>query len=216
VIFDLDGTLVDSLPGIAASLNRALAACGLPGHEHRAVRAFIGSGARELARRALPPEAGGDDALAGRVEAWFRDDYARTWREGTVPYAGIPEMLAELAAAGTRLAVLSNKPHAFTVAMVAELLPGPEFAVVLGQREGIPRKPHPAAALQAVQAMGLGVPDVVVAGDSTIDIETARQAGLAVVAVTWGYHDCAALADAGPDRMLDQVAQLRELGAARS
>ena len=211
VIFDLDGTLVDSLPGITASLNRALAACGFPDHGQAAVRGCVGCGARELARRALPAGLDQADDVAARVEAAFRDDYGRTWRDGTRAYPGIPEELAALTDQGARLAVLSNKPHPFTVAMVADLLPGIAFAAVLGQRDGVPRKPDPAAAHEACRAMDCRNGEVVLAGDSTVDMETARNAGLAAAAVTWGYHDRAALAAFRPDLWLDRVGELRGL-----
>ncbi len=211
VIFDLDGTLVDSLPGIAASLNRALGTFGLSTHPTSAVRGFIGSGARELARRALPAGCPDAETTAAAVEAAFRDDYGRTWRDGTRPYPGVAEELRALTEQGARLAILSNKPHAFTVAMVADLLPQVRFDAVLGQRDGVPRKPDPTSAHEACAALHCRSDEVVLVGDSTVDVATARAAGLAVAVVTWGYHDRDALAAAGPDQWLESVCQLRGL-----
>lgn len=206
LIFDLDGTLVDSLPGIAASLNRALGRLGLPGHGPAEVRGFIGNGSLELARKAVP--AGSPDDLARQVEADFKEDYAFTWPDGTAPYSGVPECLAALAAAGFPLAVLSNKPHDFTVEIVARLFPATAFDPVFGQRPEVPRKPDPEAALQIARHWGLAPENCRFIGDSTIDLATAAAAGIPAVAVAWGYHDAADLAAAGADRPLASVAGL--------
>ncbi|HVJ45786.1 MAG TPA: HAD-IA family hydrolase [Luteolibacter sp.] len=206
LIFDLDGTLVDSLPGIAASLNHALEVSGFPGHVHADVRRFIGNGSWVLAKRAAP--AGTPDEVIGGIEAAFKVHYDATWNLGTAPYAGVPELLVELQKRGHRLAVLSNKPHPFTRAIVDSLFPGITFDVVVGQRAGIPHKPDPAGAFEVVKAFGLPPEDCVLIGDSTIDLETARNAGIGSVAVTWGYHDRAPLEAASPDALVDDVASL--------
>jgi phosphoglycolate phosphatase len=209
LIFDLDGTLVDSLPGIAASLNRSLSHLGLPTHGSPAIRTFIGNGSLELARKAVP--AGSPDELAHQVEAAFKADYAATWPDGTAPYAGIPECLAALAAAGFPLAVLSNKPHDFTVEIVERLFPGLPFAPVFGQRPEIPRKPDPEAALQIARHWGLAPENCRFIGDSTIDLVTAAAAGIPAVAVTWGYHDAADLRDARPACLVENPVDLPPL-----
>lgn len=206
LIFDLDGTLVDSLPGIAASLNRALDRLGLPRHGHPAIRGFIGNGSLELARKAVP--SGSPDELAHQVEAAFKADYATTWPDGTAPYAGIPECLATLASAGFPLAVLSNKPHDFTVEIVERLFPGTAFDPVFGQRPEVPRKPDPEAALQIARHWGIAPHHCRFIGDSTIDLATAAAAGIPAVAVAWGYHDASALAAAGAVTPLTTVADL--------
>jgi len=209
LIFDLDGTLVDSLPGIAASLNRSLRQLGLPTHDTPAVRSFIGNGSLELARKAAP--AGSPDELAHRIEADFKVDYAATWPEGTAPYAGIPDCLAALAAAGFPLAVLSNKPHDFTVEIVERLFPAVPFAPVFGQRPEIPRKPDPAAALQIARHWGLAPEQCRFIGDSTVDLATAAAAGIPAIAVAWGYHDAAELRDAGAACLVENPPDLPPL-----
>lgn len=186
LIFDLDGTLVESLPGIAASLNRALALHGLPGYGDAAVRGFIGDGARMLVTRAL-----GTGALV-HIESMLRcfaKDYAVSWQLGTLPYEGITDLLADLRARGFPLAVLSNKPHNFATEIVAKLFPEHTFAAVLGNREGLPHKPDPAGALEIAATLGIVPQNCILIGDSTMDLETARRAGMASIAVTWGYHD---------------------------
>lgn len=209
LIFDLDGTLVDSLPGIAGSLNRALASCGFAGHEHADVRRFIGNGSYELARQATPKGSPNDLILA--VESAFKDDYATTWPEGTAPYEGVPEFLAKLASTGVRMAVLSNKPHPFTVEIVERLFPGVPFDPVLGHRPEAPRKPHPDAAIQISKLWGVDPAECLFIGDSTVDLETARGAGMRPVAVAWGYHDLAALEAAGALEVMGNLADLAAL-----
>jgi phosphoglycolate phosphatase len=209
LIFDLDGTLVDSLPGIAASLNRALASMDLPTHPPDAVRTFIGNGSLMLARRAAP--AGVDEARVREVETRFKADYDETWPEGTRPFEGVPELLADLAAEGRALAVLSNKPDPFTVEIVRRLFPRISFGVILGHREGSPLKPDPTSALEAVAALGLTPESCRFIGDSTVDIETARRAGIPPLAVTWGYHDPDPLRAAGAETLAASVSELRRI-----
>jgi len=209
LIFDLDGTLVDSLPGIAASLNRALDRCGFEGHADAAVRRFIGNGSYELARHAAPKGTSPESILA--VEAAFKEDYALTWPEGTAPYEGIPQLLAKLSAAGVRMAVLSNKPHPFTVEIVEHLFPGIPFDPVLGQRPDAPRKPHPDAAIQISDLWGADPSECIFIGDSTVDLETARGAGMRPLAVAWGYHDVAALEAAGAGEVAINIEHLAGL-----
>ena len=200
LIFDLDGTLVDSLAGIAGSLNRALAASGLPTHPLSAVRGFIGNGARVLIQRAVP--AGADDSLLDAVELAFKTDYDLTWPSGTLPYDGITEMLEALQTRGHPLAVLSNKPHPFTTAMVTRIFPSIHFAMVLGQHGGIPHKPDPTGALEISSSLGQSPSSCTIIGDSTMDIETAQNAGMRSIAVTWGFHDHDRLLAAGADQIV--------------
>jgi phosphoglycolate phosphatase len=202
----LDGTLVDSLPGIAHSLNRALASLGLPEHPLAAVRGFVGNGSRILVTRAAP--AGSDAALIDRLENAFKVDYAQTWSTATTLYPGIREVLARLGALGHPLAVLSNKPHPFTTAMVTALFPEVAFAAVLGQRPGIPHKPDPAGMMEIAAQLGVAPAACWLIGDSTTDLATARNSGARALAVTWGYHDRAVLQAAAPDAVADTPEEL--------
>jgi phosphoglycolate phosphatase len=142
------------------------------------------------------------------VEDAFKDDYALTWPDGTAPYDGVQACLDKLAAAGFRLAVLSNKPHPFTVEIVQRVFPGLPFEPVLGQRAGTPRKPHPDAALQIARHWGIAADACRFIGDSTVDLETARAAGIPAIAVGWGYHDPAALHAAGAEVLVEKVTDL--------
>lgn len=209
LIFDLDGTLVDSLQGIAASLNRALAMSGLPTHPADAVRGFIGNGAQVLVQRAAPP--GEDEFSLTAIGEAFKADYNLTWPEGTFAYDGIVKLLELLQVQGYPLAVLSNKPHSLTEAIVAQVFPTIRFSVVLGQRAGIPHKPDPSGALEISRSLHLDPENCIVVGDSTMDLETARNAGMRAVAVTWGYHDRERLVAAGAERIADHSSNLLAL-----
>ncbi len=209
LIFDLDGTLVDSLPGIAASLNRTLSAHGLQGHSDAMVRGFIGNGLRNLIMCAAPQ--GADPTLIESLLGLYRKDYDLSWASGTHIYPGIHHMLGELRTSGFTMSVLSNKVHAFTVEMTRSIFPSIHFSAVLGQREGAPHKPHPAGALQIAEMLGTAPENCVVIGDSTMDIETATNAGMRSIAVSWGYHDRARLLAAGAEKIIDSPSELPPL-----
>lgn len=190
-IFDLDGTLVDSLPGIAASLNRALASHGHPPHELDAIRSFIGNGSWMLCRRGVPDSLPDRDADA--VNRAFMADYRDTWLQGTELYPGVQEMLAQLKSDGLPLAVLSNKPHPFTSDIVASLFQSGTFAQVLGHRAGTTPKPDPSGALEIAQVIGVQPESFAFIGDSLVDHETAKNAGMQALLVSWGYRPFAEL-----------------------
>jgi len=209
LIFDLDGTLVDSLHGIAASVNHALFQGGHATHSVAAVQGFIGNGARILLERTAP--VGSDESILLALEQAFKSHYDVSWPEGTLPYDGIASMLETLQELGHPLAVLSNKPHPFTETIVARIFPGVRFASVLGQRPGIPHKPDPTGALEIAGSLGLSPDDCVVIGDSTMDIETAKNAGMKAIAVTWGFQDREKLVSAGADLFAESPENLLEI-----
>lgn len=205
LIFDLDGTLVESLPGIAASLNRALIQHGLPGQSHANVRGFIGDGALKLVQRALATVSRID--ITESVLKNFAGDYAVSWPRGTSVYAGMHDLLQQLVEQAIPLAVLSNKPHPFTAEIVGKLFPNTHFTVVLGNQDGLPHKPDPTGALQIARALNIAPEDCILIGDSVMDLETAKNAGMKSIAVTWGYHDRERLVTA--DVVVDTVEQLK-------
>lgn len=194
-VFDLDGTLVDSIPGIARGLNLALNALGYPEHSVDAIRGMVGRGARELClaslreyfHREVPEEA------FEAVHKGFMKEYPHTWQDGTAPYPGIREMLLELAAEGYPLGVLSNKPHVVTGPLVRHILPEVPFWVVMGFSNRFPRKPEPGSLLSIVHAWGMEPGQVCMVGDSAHDGNTAVNAGTRLVLVGWGYSSRAAL-----------------------
>jgi phosphoglycolate phosphatase len=185
VIFDLDGTLVDSLGDIAAAMNRTLALRGFPTHPLDAYRAFVGDGVQKLAERALPAAA--HHQRASLVEA-YQADYAEHLVERTVPYPGIPTLLDGLSAAGVPMAVLSNKPDLATRQLVEALLGRWQFRHVAGERPGVPRKPDPTAALALANALDAEPSEVAFVGDTLVDIGCAQAAGMQPFGVLWGFR----------------------------
>ena len=206
LIFDLDGTLVDSLPAIAASLNRTLAQHHMPGHPESVVRSFIGNGLRNLLEQAAPRDT--PPGVIDELLETYRADYDATWPSGTVVYPGIHDLLVSLRDQGTTLAVLSNKVDAFTRTMTAVLFPEIPFGCVLGQRDGVPHKPDPSGALEIKRALGASAEKCTIVGDSTVDLETARNAGMRFIGVSWGYHGRARLEEAGAGTVVDHASQI--------
>lgn len=185
VIFDLDGTLVDSLGDIADAMNHALQQHGLPTHPESDYLRFVGEGVKELVRRAVPA---GREALHEPVLAAYREHYDAHLFDRTRPYPGIPGMLTSLTETGVRMAVLSNKSDGFVKRLVAKLLPGVPFGAVYGERPGMPRKPDPTAALALAAELGVVPGTCGFVGDTAVDMDTARAAGMYGVGVTWGFR----------------------------
>lgn len=204
VLFDLDGTLTNTLEDIAFAMNRALGRHGLPQHPVDAYRYMVGNGARVLARRAV----GGETALAESVQQAYQAYYERHNLVHTRPYAGIPALLAGLQAKGLKLCVFSNKPHADTCHVVAHFFPETEFAVVRGQQEGVPVKPDPTGALLVAKALGIPPESFLYLGDTDVDMLCARQAGMHPVGAAWGFRGEEELRRAGAERILHKPEEL--------
>lgn len=195
VVFDLDGTLLDTIADLAGAINRSLAACGMPTHTVDECRGFVGGGIREAVRRALPPDSG--DELIDRVLALYRDDYPFHCAEQTRAYPGVPELLDRLTRRGIPLGVLSNKTEATAQKVVRTFFPDVPFHCVLGRAEGRPLKPHPGAAAPVLAALGLAPEEIAYVGDSGTDVVFARAAGMLPVAAPWGYRSREELAGEG-------------------
>ena len=208
LIFDLDGTLVDSLPGIAASLNHALETQGLPTHPQGVVRTFVGNGLGMLVERAAPDS---DEAKQALLLEEFKTHYTQHWAEGTRPYTGITQMLKDLQREGYQLAVLSNKVHSFTQIIARKVFPSIHFTVIQGQEDGIPHKPHPAGARKIANTLGRNPRDCILIGDSVADVETAENAEMKFIGVTWGYQDRLRLTEAGASRFIESPQALPHL-----
>lgn len=199
VIFDLDGTLLDSLEDLADSVNAVLAGRGMPVHPVPAFRRFVGNGVVNLVRRAAP--AGLADAELRELVSEGRAEYGRRWDAKSRPYPGVPAMLDALARAGVRLALLSNKPDEFT-ARIAERFFAPWLLnPARGAREGVPLKPDPAAALDVARDLGQEPAGILFAGDSDVDVRTAKNAGMFAAGVLWGFRDAEELTAAGADKL---------------
>lgn len=205
VLFDLDGTLVDSLADIADALDVVLRELGHPTHSLEAYRRFVGEGARELVRRALPSGAASqlDDALA-RYKARYRAHLV----EKTRPYEGIPELVAALRARGVPLAVVTNKPHDAAIEVVDWLFDRGTFEIVLGQKDGVPHKPDPTGPRSILRALDVAPSDALFVGDSDTDMRTARNAGMRAVGVTWGFRTRAELEASGAEHLVDHPREI--------
>ncbi|WP_165175563.1 HAD hydrolase-like protein [Desulfovibrio sp. ZJ369] len=214
-IFDLDGTLLDTLEDIASACNAMLAAHKYPAHSVAAYRRLVGNGFGRLVRGALPPGIG--EALApDRLEALTaeaRAFYGAHMCGCTRPYPGVPEALKELARRGFTLAVLSNKPDNFTAGLLPRYFPDIPFALVRGARPGMPLKPDPAGPRAMLTELGLEAGQCFYVGDSDVDILTAHNAGMISVGVAWGFRGLAEVRAAGAHYLVDTPDQLTELAA---
>lgn len=198
VLFDLDGTLTNTLEDIAFAMNRALRIHGLPEHPVEKYRYLVGSGARVLAKRAVGEQAELVEGVLETYQAYYQEHNL----DRTAPYDGVTEMLQALQARGVKLCVFSNKPHADTCRVVEHFFPGIDFAAVRGQMEGVPVKPDPAGALAMAEALGTAPADFLYLGDTDVDMICARNAGMHPVGVTWGFRDEEELRSAGAERLI--------------
>ena len=202
VIFDLDGTLVDTLEDIADAMDRVLALEGAPGHSYDAYRYLIGHGIRNLVAESLPPELRDERTIARCYERMIAD-YGEHSLVKTRVYDGVPELVRALRADGVLLAVHSNKADALTRDIVAALLDASDFVVVAGARPDAPLKPDPAVALAIAARFGLPPARVAYVGDSSVDMHTATAAGMIAVGASWGFRTRQELAESGADFVID-------------
>jgi phosphoglycolate phosphatase len=207
VLFDLDGTLLDTLEDLCDSVNRVLAAREFPTHPLDAYRYYVGDGAATLFSRVLPERQNSEEMVEECLRD-FREDYGRNWNVKTRAYPGIPELLDGLTERGIRMTVLSNKPHETTKKCIDGLLPQWRFEPVLGQREGVPKKPDPAGALEVVRILELGSSDFLYLGDTGTDMRTATGAGMFPVGALWGFRTEEELTETGAMALLKDPLEL--------
>ena len=207
-IFDLDGTLTDTLESLTYSVNATLTELNLPCITSEECRSFVGNGARFLIERAL--QASGDENLTYIEKAM--DVYGRIFKEYCTyrvkPYDGIVEMLEELKRLGVKMAVLSNKPHLQTIDVVSTFFGEDTFVYAQGQMEGVPRKPDPTAALMIAEKLLVDREECVYIGDSEVDMKTASAAGMTGVGVTWGFRSEAVLLESGANHTINHPEEL--------
>lgn len=208
VIFDLDGTLLDTLTDIAEASNRSLAELHFPTHPTADYRTLVGDGVYVLFRRALPQELAGDEQLVHRCVAAFHHHYDQLWSATSRPYEGIDTMLQTLIDRHLSLAVLSNKPHEFTVSCVRHFFPHVPFARVLGHRDGAPRKPDPAGVEEILQRVSARPESCLYVGDTNTDMQTARNSRCIAVGATWGFRSAEELQASGAAHLIDRPEQL--------
>ncbi|MGI9243625.1 MAG: HAD family hydrolase [Verrucomicrobiales bacterium] len=209
-IFDLDGTLLDTLGDLADAVNVALAANGYPQHSEAEICSYIGDGAQMLIHRALPDGVGDQPGKLAECLASFESHYGEHYAQRTRPYLGIPELLSSLHERGIPLGILSNKPHVFTLQCAETYFgtAGVTFQVVLGQREGIPKKPDAAGALEAAAMLGVAPGECLYVGDSAVDMQTATAAGMFAIGVGWGFRPVEELYQAGALVVIESPADL--------
>ncbi len=209
-IFDLDGTLLDTLADLAASVNYALRTHHMPEHSLDDVRRFVGNGVRLLMIRAIP-----DGEQNPQFEAafqTFREHYMAHSLDTTHPYDGIPELLAELKARGKRLAVVSNKFYAATQELCRHFFPDTiEVAIGEHEAEGIKKKPAPDTVIEALRQLGVTKENAVYVGDSDVDIATARNSGLPCISVLWGFRDRDFLTEKGATTFVEAPSDILDL-----
>ena len=207
VIFDLDGTLLDTIGDLAVACNAVLGVRGLPQHTYEEYCHFVGNGILRLVERALPEPLRTPETVAA-VRADFVKYYTEHIDAHTRPYDGIPELIAELARRGVALAVASNKFQAGTEKLIGRYFPDIRFDVVLGQRPDVPLKPDPAVVGEILTATGVAAGEVLYVGDSGVDMQTAAAAGVRSAGVTWGFRTRAELEQSGARHIVDRPAEL--------
>ena len=189
IIFDLDGTLLNSLADIADAANAALAKLNFPTHPVEQYKYFVGDGVKVLMERILPEEVVHDPEFVAQFLKAYSDEYAQNWDHKTRPYPGIPELLDEITRRGVKKGVFSNKPAPCTERCVAKLLGAWTFDEVVGQKDGVfPKKPDPTGGLYIMNQWGFQPDEIVYVGDTSTDMQTAQNAGFYAVGVTWGFR----------------------------
>lgn len=207
-IFDLDGTLLNTIADLGAACNYALGKMGFATHPISAYNYFVGNGVRRLIERA---QIDADEATVDQLLVYFKEYYNEHDCDATHPYPGIPELLSELTSEGVALAVASNKYQQATTAIIRHFFPDVPFAAVLGQGDDRPVKPDPSVVFAILNIHPTPKAEVVMIGDSAVDIETARRACVDSVGVTWGFRPVSELRNACADRLVSTPAQILEL-----
>ncbi len=210
VIFDLDGTLLDTIGDLAVSCNHILAQFGHPTHPTDAYPMFVGNGIAKLLERALPAECR-EAEYVERVKLSFVEYYSVHIAEHTRPYDGVLGLLNRLEELGVKLAVASNKFHKGTVALIDHFFGCDRFASVYGQRVGVPIKPDPTVVEQIITEAGVSRDEVLYVGDSGVDMRTALAVGVRSVGVTWGFRSREELAEAGATYLVDRAEEILKL-----
>lgn len=204
-IFDLDGTLLNTLNDLAASTNYALRSVNLPEHSVDDVRRFVGNGVRKLMERAI--EGGDKNPLFDEAYATFRKHYLEHGLDTTQPYPGIMDLLKALKEKGKNIAVVSNKFYDATQELVRHFF-GEYVSVAIGERENIRKKPAPDTVLEAMKMLGVGKENAVYIGDSDVDFNTAKNVGIPCISVLWGFRDKAFLESIGATTFVNEPKQI--------
>jgi phosphoglycolate phosphatase len=215
LIFDLDGTLVDSLADLATAVNRMLTDNGYPTCPVSHFPEFIGDGMKKLVERALPENARTSENIE-RCAQGYLERYEECWHDETRVYEGLGDVIIELKAAGVRLAMLSNKPHRFTQMCADHFFQPGTFEIVLGQRDHIPRKPDPTAGFEIADFMNLSPSQCAYVGDSGVDMIFGKAAGMRRIGVLWGFRSQDELAQAGAEWLIERPEDLLDIAVPKS
>lgn len=207
VVFDLDGTLADTINDLGYAVNFALKENNLPELPLAIFPTLVGNGMEDLVRRSIG-ERGADDELYLKVRKDFDQYYDAHSGDNTVAYEGIPELLSALAEKGIATAVLTNKAHRYVGDILKKCFPHHSFNLFYGQREGIARKPHPQALDLMLLELGFSKEDCLYIGDSEVDVKTALNAGVDLVAVSWGYRSAEQIKNAGANVIVDTPSEI--------
>lgn len=210
-IFDLDGTLTDTLESMTYSVNETLKELELPEITMEQCREFVGNGAKVLIEKALKASGDCELVLLDRGMETYKRIFGKNCTYHVEPYDDVLQMLDELQNMGIQTAVLSNKPHLQTVDVVTDILGKERFAYILGQRDGIARKPNPAGIYEIISGAGISKEECLYIGDSEVDVETAKRAEVTSVGVTWGFRSKDVLKQAGADYLIDTPRELMEI-----
>lgn len=207
IIFDLDGTLLNTIADLASATNHALAANGYPQHATEEYRFFVGNGINKLFERALP-DGEKTETNVLRIRQSFIPYYDVHCADLTRPYPGIPELLNTLQQKGIQIAVASNKYQRATGKLIPHFFPDIRFTAIFGQREGIPRKPDPQIVHEIIKLAGVQPEDVLYVGDSNVDMQTALHAKVDGIGVTWGFRPRTELEEGHPFAIIDKASDL--------
>ncbi len=207
IIFDLDGTLLDTLGDLVNAANATLAQYGFPGHSAAAYRYFVGDGLMTLMERIVPAGNRSPLEIAACMDT-FLQIYGKSWDLQSRPYPGIMEMLQQLQAAGLKLGVLSNKPHSFTQLCVNRFFPEDTFDFVFGHREIVPKKPDPAGALEIAALMEIPPAHILYVGDTATDMQTGNKAGMFTIGVLWGFRERLELAENKAGKIISHPSEI--------
>lgn len=210
VIFDMDGTLVDTLQDLADATNKVLEAHALPTHPVDPFRYFVGSGVRELMLRAMPQDKQKDAALVTACVEELKAEYMQRWDKKAVVYDGVQDLIASLLDKGVPLAVCTNKPQQFATLFAERFFPDNPFAAVIGPVEGTPTKPNPFMPMEAARSVGVEPAECAFMGDSSVDMRTAVNAGMLPVGCLWGFRDEQELLETGAKIIISHPMELLE------
>lgn len=210
IIFDLDGTLLDTIDDLGCAANYALMQCGYPIHDISAYPRFVGNGIKKLIERAMPENARTDDNIE-KLRTHFTEYYNRHNTDQTKPYEGIPELLSQLDSKGVKLAVASNKYQSAVEKLITHFFPEIHWTAIEGQKDIYPAKPDPAIVSDIISKCPTALDDILYVGDSGVDIKTARRAGVESAGVTWGFRPLTELKEYNTDNIVNAPHEILDI-----